>query len=104
MNVRRHFRIAVLSGVVWGCAAGTPLASEPTIEDVRQAVARGEIRPLSSIKEAMRGKLPGEIVGTDLERKDGKWVYEFRTIDGSGNLLDVYVDAASGEVIQHVEK
>lgn len=71
---------------------------------VRDAVARGEIKSLADIIEAVRGKLPGEIVGTQLERKHDKWLYEFRTVDRDGRLFEVYVDAASGEIARIKEK
>lgn len=71
---------------------------------VRDAVARGEIKSLADIIEAVRGKLPGEIVGTQLERKHDTWLYEFRTVDRDGRLFEVYVDAANGEVVRIKEK
>ena len=36
-------------------------------------------RPLTCID-----KLPGEIVGTEIERKKGRWMYEFRVVDDRG--------------------
>jgi uncharacterized membrane protein YkoI len=65
---------------------------------VRRAVESGEIRPLSDIQRDVRDKLPGEIVGVEAERKNGRWQYEFRVVDGRGRLFDVYVDAQTGEI------
>ena len=48
---------------------------------VRQAVERGEIKALADILSAIRGKLPGEVVGVEIERKKGRWFYEFRVAD-----------------------
>ena len=50
------------------------------------------------ILNEIRGKLPGEIVGVEIERKNGRWVYEFRAIDGKGRLFEINVDARSGEI------
>ncbi len=52
----------------------------------------------------MRGKLPGEVVGVEIESKKGHWIYEFRVLDRKGRLFEVYVDARSGEIDQTKEK
>jgi uncharacterized membrane protein YkoI len=71
---------------------------------VRQAVQRGDIKSLTDILGALRNKLPGEIVGVEIEQKRGRWVYEFRVADKSGRLFEVYVNAQSGEIEQMKEK
>lgn len=71
---------------------------------VRGAVERGEIKPLVQLLELAKDRLPGEIVGVEIERKQGVWLYEFRVIDKSGRLFDVYVDAQSGEIRRTKEK
>jgi uncharacterized membrane protein YkoI len=73
-------------------------------DEVRRAVETGEIRSLAEILKAVRGKLPGEVAGVEIERKDGRWRYEFRVVDGQGRLFDVYIDAHSGEIERIKEK
>jgi uncharacterized membrane protein YkoI len=70
----------------------------------RQAVERGEIKPLADIMAAIRGKLPGEVVGVEIEQKRGRWFYEFRVADAKGRLFEVYVDARSGVIDRIKEK
>ena len=70
----------------------------------RQAVESGEIRPLADVLAAVRGKLPGEIVGVEIESENGRWIYEFRVLDGKGRLFEVSVDARSGSIDQTKEK
>ncbi len=41
-------------------------------DDMRHAVERGEIRSLADILAALRGKLPGEVAGVEIERKNGR--------------------------------
>lgn len=85
--------------------AAVPLRAEsPHHDAVRLAVERGEIRALADILTIVRGKLPGEVTGVDVERKNGRWLYEFRAIDGNGRLFEVYVDAKSGEIERIKEK
>lgn len=71
---------------------------------VRQAVERGEIKALADIIDAIRGTLPGEIVGVEVEQKRGRWLYEFRVADSKGRLFEIYVDAQSGTVERIKEK
>ena len=71
---------------------------------VRLAVARGEIRPLADILAAVREKLPGNVAGVEVERKAGRWLYEFRVVDGNGRLFEVYVDAQSAGIERIKEK
>jgi uncharacterized membrane protein YkoI len=71
---------------------------------VRRAVERGEIRPLTEIQDVVRDKLPGRIVRTEVERIHGRWMYEFRVVDSQGRLLDVHVDAQTGEIARIREK
>ena len=70
----------------------------------RQAVERGEIKPLAEILQAVRDKLPGEIAGVKIERKGERLSYEFRLVGAQGRLLEVHVDAATGEIDRTREK
>ena len=96
-------------------AVAAPVAGAPRLADARdkdelrrdevhRAVEAGEIRSLDDILKAVRGKLPGEVAGVEIERKDGRWRYEFRVVDGQGRLFDVYIDARSGEIERIKEK
>ncbi|MBR0914619.1 PepSY domain-containing protein [Bradyrhizobium japonicum] len=73
-------------------------------DDALRAVKAGEIRPLADILNAVKEKLPGDVVGVKLEREAGVWMYEFRVIDDKGRLFDIHVDARSGEVERSREK
>jgi len=73
-------------------------------EAVREAVERGEIKPLVEILAEVKKKLPGEMNGVNIEYKHGLWLYEFRVTDHDGRLFDVYVDAKTGEIRKTKEK
>jgi uncharacterized membrane protein YkoI len=103
----RRFSIRTLACLVaLACPATGALADERKHDQdmVRQAVERGDIKTLAEILTMIRGKLPGEIVGVEAERKDGRWFYEFRAVDGRGRIFEVYVDARSGEIERVKEK
>jgi uncharacterized membrane protein YkoI len=67
-------------------------------EAVRRAVEAGEVLPLSKILEKVRGRVPGDITGIEINREKGRWHYEFRVIDPGGRVLEVHVDAHSGNI------
>lgn len=88
----------------WGVAA---LTAFPALADrngehdnARRAVERGEALPLVDILAKVRSDLGGEIVGVSFERKQDRWLYEFKVVEPSGRLVEVYVDAASGRVLK----
>ena len=98
----RSMLLGIASAAVLPTAAAR--AESHDQDAARQAVERGEIRPLADILAAVRGELPGEVVGVEIESKKGRWIYEFRVLDGKGRLFEVSVDALSGSIDQTKEK
>ena len=98
----RSMFLGVASTIILSVPAA--LAESHDQDAAREAVENGEIRPLADILAAVRGELPGEVVGVEIESKKGHWIYEFRVLDGKGHLFEVYVDARSGEIGQNKEK
>jgi uncharacterized membrane protein YkoI len=70
----------------------------------RQARERGEIEPLARILSIVRARLPGDVVGIEIERRHGRWFYELRVADKAGRLFEVHVDARSGAIERIKEK
>ena len=66
----------------------------------RGAVERGDILPLETILAAIRPSIKGEIVGVDLEKEDGRWIYEFKVIDRRGRMLEIQADAKLATVLR----
>lgn len=83
---------------------GTAAADTRDQDAVRLAVERGEILPLTAILDAVRSRLPGEIVGIDVDQDGRRWLYEFRVLDGKGQLFEVYVDGHTGDIARIKEK
>ena len=71
---------------------------------MRRAVEAGDAMPLSDILVKVRGRIAGDVTGVEIERARGRWLYEFRVIRRDGRVLDVYVDARSGEIERIEEK
>ncbi|WP_043366163.1 PepSY domain-containing protein [Belnapia sp. F-4-1] len=75
-------------------------ADDDDQDRARAAVERGEIRPLSRILAELERRFVGQVVDTDLDRDDGRWVYEFKLLPPSGRMYRVKMDAATGGVIE----
>lgn len=73
-------------------------------DTAREAVERGEIKPLAEVLVAVRSRLPGDIVGVKIEKKRSRWYYEFRVADAKGRLFEVYVDAQTAAIDRIEEK
>ncbi len=96
---------ALVAGALLTAAAASGLrADERERNEVHEAVERGEVRSLADILTALRDKLPGEVVGVEIEREEGRWMYEFRVVDNQGRLFEVYVDARTAAIERVKEK
>lgn len=92
-----------------GIVAALPAAAEEREGDHDQdraflALQRGEILPLDKVLTGLGAHHPGELVGVELERREGRWIYELRLIDATGRLIDLDVDARTGTVIGPEER
>lgn len=101
----RPIATLLLCAFLAAAAASVSQADEKTDHDrALRAVERGEMQPLPKLLAAVRAKLPGEVLGVEIERQKGRWVYEFRVVGPDGRLFDVYVDGMSGEIVRTKEK
>ncbi len=107
----RSGQTVILAMVLAGATlVGAPRAADARDQDelrrdeVRRAVENGEIHSLTDILSTLRGKLPGEVAGVEIEHEGSRWLYEFRIVDSQGRLFEVYVDARSGEIERIKEK
>lgn len=66
----------------------------------RAALAAGEIRPLADLLAEVEQRYLGHVVETELERDDGRWVYEFKLLPPSGRVFKLKIDAASGALLR----
>jgi uncharacterized membrane protein YkoI len=66
----------------------------------RLAREAGEILPLSNILEAAMAEHAGRVIEVDLEREDGRWVYELELVSPDGRLYEMEIDAASGKILK----
>lgn len=104
MVLRLHrVRTLTLAVALLAAFGGAPSLARDQ-DQARQALQAGEIRPLAEILDAVRGKLPGEIVRVRLEQETDGWMYELRVVDDNGRLFEIHVNARSGKVERTKEK
>jgi uncharacterized membrane protein YkoI len=65
-----------------------------------RAVEQGGARPLADILNQLHGRLGGEIVGMKFKRNNGRYVYKLKVVTPAGQLREVSIDAATGEIMQ----
>ena len=69
------------------------------LERLRDAVAKGQVLPLAALRERLLRSFPGDIVKTELEIDDGRFVYEFKVLGQDGLLLEIEMDAVTGQIV-----
>lgn len=65
----------------------------------RRALGRGEVLPMAQLLRIIRAQFSGEVLDVQFEREDGQWVYEFKILQPGGKLLEVYVNAKTGQIL-----
>lgn len=70
-------------------------------EHVRSAVARGELLPLPKILALAQARVAGEMLEVELERDDGRLVYEIKMLASvNGRVREIKLDARTGALIE----
>lgn len=76
-----------------------PALADDDHDRAREALARGEILPLSRILAVVEKEVGGRIVEIDLDRDDGRYVYEVEAVAPDGRLVEISIDAATGAIL-----
>jgi len=68
-------------------------------DDARHAVERREALPLARILAAATRAVPGEVLEVELERDDGRLLYEIEILARNGRVRTVTLDAATAAIL-----
>lgn len=92
----------VLSGLCLGLALALPAGADSTRdhERARAALQAGEVMPLQKLLERVQRQHPGDVLEVELEREDGRWVYELKLLQRGGQVLRLDVDGRTGDVLR----
>lgn len=69
-------------------------------ERARQALQSGQILPLREVLKRLERSHPGKLLDVELEREDGRWIYELKLLQADGELIKIKLDARSADIIQ----
>jgi uncharacterized membrane protein YkoI len=100
---RRGMALALAICLAGAGAALADNGGDSDHDEALRAVEEGHTRPLSAILDELQGKLGGKVVGVEFEAEGGRYIYEFKVITPAGDLREVYVDAATAEILDHGE-
>lgn len=104
MKIRFRPVVLVLAGAAVLFTVGAFAGERPRIDEIRQLRESGRIMAAEDIIARSRSVQPGQVVGLELERDDGRWVYEVKLIDTANRLHKLELDAATGDVLEREEK
>jgi hypothetical protein len=65
----------------------------------RDAVQRGEIRPLEEVTARVQQRYPGRLLDAQLRQARGRWIYHLKMLTRDGRVLRVAVDARTAQIL-----
>lgn len=79
-----------------------PAASVADIDSkkARMLQQQGDILPLEHIIESALKIKEGQVVETELDRDDGRYVYELDILDKQGQVWEIELDASTAELLE----
>lgn len=98
--------LALALALVAALAAAPALADDHRYEDdddherARAAVRAGAALPLAQILSRLGATVEGRVVEVELERDDGRLVYEITVVSPAGRVRELAVDAATARVLE----
>ena len=71
---------------------------------IRELVEAGRILPLEQILERARQRLPGRVLETELEIREGRHIYEIEILDRYGHVRELQFDARTGAFLKEEQE
>ena len=84
---------------LWLLLAALPVRADQGHDRAREALRAGEIVPLDEILDVLSAQDAGQVLEVELERHDGRWIYEIETLDPQGMIAKHAVDATTKEIL-----
>lgn len=95
--IRTAFVVASLATISVGVAQSD---EDSHHEEVLKQRESDGILPFDVVLSAIRPLIKGEIIEVEFEMEDGVPAYEFKYIDPSGHVREMYVNARTGKIIK----
>ncbi len=97
---RRHTLAAAVSGLAATVAPPAAARDRDDQDRARAALAAGEIRPLAEILAEVERRYLGRVIQIELDREDGRWLYELKLLPPSGRVFELEVDATTAALLR----
>lgn len=82
----------------------TVARDERSQDRARSAVEAGEILPLQTVLQRVATSHPGQVLEVELERENGRWVYELKLLRPGGGLLKLELDAKTARPLEQKDR
>lgn len=82
------------------CALVSPALASGDHEDARDALLQQQVVPLADIIPGLLAEFDARLLEAEFEREHGTYVYELELITESGRMIEVMVNAATGEILE----
>jgi uncharacterized membrane protein YkoI len=92
----RHLGVAA----VLASALIDAVADDIGHEAARRLRKEGVILPLEEIVARASARWPGQVIETELEHEDGRYLYEIQLLGADARIREIKYDASTGEVIK----
>ncbi len=76
------------------------LQADQDADRARMLKQRGDILPLEQVIESAMAVKPGQILDTELDEDDGRYVYELEILDERGQVWELELDASTAELLE----
>jgi uncharacterized membrane protein YkoI len=101
MSFNRSIRAALLAGALSLLLPGAGLSGDRKEQDqVREALQRGTILPLSRILSIASKRAPGSVIKIELEDDGGKLIYGIKILGTEGQVRKLKIDAHDGSILR----
>ncbi|MFC3074427.1 PepSY domain-containing protein [Shinella pollutisoli] len=69
-------------------------------EEARQALEQGLVRPLEEVIAEARKHVEGDLIEIELERENGRYIYELEFIQPTGQIIELQIDAKTMAIVE----
>ena len=94
--------LSVIAMLWGGLLLGLPKAHSDSRDHelARQALQQGKVLPLRTVLDQVERDYQGQVIKVEFEHDDGRFIYELRVLQASGQLLKVKLNAVNGQVLK----
>lgn len=68
--------------------------------EVRDLKESGRIMSLEELLRMIRTDYPGRVIEVELEKENGRYVYEIEIVDEKGVVWEIELDASNGQLLK----